>query len=266
MTDIRRLFFGLEIEAPWPEQLPQGRLIDPEHRHLTFSFLGNTDYTQMEQALLLFPEPKTKLGYAALFDHSLFLPPRSPRCVSWHVHWLNRGESLTLYQKQLTQWLKERGFSPDSKHSFTPHVTLCRSTFNLHAWRKESSPLPLMASAIHLYESKGHSRYESLWSYRFVPPFKEIEHMADMAFLVRGEDHSQLFFHAAIALAFHFPPLTRFIPLQGRWNHLEEVIVSLNQLIAEVDGEIGCPFKAVSFHSQIEKRESWMEWEMIVDV
>jgi hypothetical protein len=40
----------------------------------------------------------------------------------------------------------------------------------------------------------------------------------------------------------------------------------LNEAIARVDEQMGTPFKAVSFHGDIQEEEGVLKWEMIVDV
>ena len=43
-----RLFFGMEIVSPWLEQLPNGRIIETEYRHLTLAFLGETNMPELD--------------------------------------------------------------------------------------------------------------------------------------------------------------------------------------------------------------------------
>ena len=263
--NIKRLFLGMEIHAPWPEELPNGRLLDPENRHLTLAFLGNVDYPQIQEALHTFPSPLFTLGFAATFDQCLFLPRPHPHVVAWHVLWGVREEMFMAYQKTLIQWLQKKGFSTDPKEQFMPHVTLCRAPFKEQSWQRVFKPLPLIAHHIHLYESVGNLKYKSLWKYSMLAPFEEIEHTADLAYLIRGSTYNELFYHAAIALCFHFPPLVTFISLLNVLN-LEEVIIALNQLVYKADCEIGCPFKAVSFHSQMQNEKNILQWMMIIDV
>jgi 2'-5' RNA ligase len=262
----KRLFFGMEVRAPWPEKFPFGRLLDPEHRHLTLAFLGSVDYSQLEKALVRFPQPPFTLGFATQFDQSLFLPPRHPRVVAWHLHFFDREHELASFQKQLVDWLLAEGFKPDMRHSFTPHVTLCRAPFRERGWRARFVPIPALLQAIHLYESVGNLKYQPIWSYPLLPPFEEFEHTADIAYRIRGTSYDQLFIHAALALAFNFPPLLPFIQHQTGLNGLEDVIMALNHIVGHADGEIGCPFKAVSFHSKTVMHNNFIEWEMIVDV
>ena len=48
---------------------------------------------------------------------------------------------------------------------------------------------------------------------------------------------------------------------------LDDVVIALNERIARMDSEVGCPLKAVSFHGEIEVLSpSLLQWEMIVDV
>lgn len=256
----------MEVHAPWPKHLPEGRLLDKEHRHLTLAFLGATDYSKIEKALLEFPQPFFKVGFAGKFDQCLFLPLRHPHVVAWHVEWLEKNSELTHFYEMLIKWLQEKGFSPDCRHGFMPHVTLCRSPFKEREWSKKFSPLPLFVQHIHLYESVGQLKYEPVWSYPLLAPFEEIEHMADIAYQVRGESFDQLYHHGALALAFEFPPLLPYLRTKEGLTGLDAVIMELNQLVAEADQEIGTPFKAVSFHSHLEIEDHVMHWRMIIDV
>jgi len=264
--DQKRLFLGLEVNAPWPSEFPYGRLIDSAHRHVTLAFLGNIDFQKMEKALQSFPIPSFALGFAGYFDQCLFLPPRHPRVAAWHVTWSDRESELVRYQKTLIEWLKENDFAVDTRHRFLPHVTLCRSPFKERSWQRAFAPLPLIAHTIHLFESVGNLKYVSLWHHSLLSPFDEKEHTADLAFTVKAESYKQLFMHAATALCFHFPPLLSYIPSEINVVNLEEVIISLNQMVGSADGAIGCPFKAVSFHNKMSVENGIIQWEMIIDV
>lgn len=263
---MKRLFFGIEVKAPWPSKFPVGRILEEEHRHLTLAFLGHIDYSQLLEVFASFPAPSFKVGFVGKFDQCLFLPPKHPRVVAWHIAWFEENSAFTRFYDALTHWLQKSGFSLDLHHDFTPHLTISRSPFNKKAWRKTFTPLPCLLKDIHLYESLGHSKYQSLWSYPLFPPFEEIDHTADIAFHVYGETLDQLFQNAQVALAFTFPLFLDFFSQKKGFTSLEEIVIGLNNVVSYADKEIGCPFKAVSFHGQIKKIDHALQWEMIIDV
>ena len=53
-------------------------------------------------------------------------------------------------------------------------------------WLDHFTPLPFFVKAIHLYQSLGNLQYQSLWESPLLSPFEELEHTADIAFLIRG--------------------------------------------------------------------------------
>ncbi len=264
--EIRRLFFGIEVFAPWHQKLPRGRLLDENHRHLTLAFLGEANFTKLMQALPTFPKPLFKVGLVGFFDSLLFLPERHPHVVAWYVEWLHSQNVLEQYHKEVLHWLVNLGFNPDIRDEFLPHVTICRQPFFPREWKKAFQPLPLIAKDIHLYESMGHLKYEPRWTYSLKAPFEEIEHTADIAFNIRAENLEQLYLNAQCALAFKFPQLLPYLQKMKQEN-LEEIIIGLNEIVAKADSEVGCPFKAISFHGELETEEdNVLLWEMIIDV
>lgn len=265
-TRVKRVFIGLEILAPWPEHLPAGRLIEESERHMTLAFLGNTPIERLKEALQDFPTPDFTVGLVGTFDQCLFLPPHKPSVVAWHADCLKQTK-LNTFQKTLTEWLQQKGFSFDQKKEFLPHVALARSPFDIKPWKASFSILPFIAKDIHLYESLGHSKYTSLWTYTFKSPFEEIAHTADIAFLIRGNCLEELFLHAQSALCFCYPPLTAFAISPLQLESLIDIIIALNERISTADQEIGVPLKAISFHGDIqEETDGTLYWEMIVDV
>ena len=113
----------------------------------------------------------------------------------------------------------------------------------------------------------GHSKYLSIWSWPLLPPFEEIEHLADIAFHVYGQKIDQLYMHAFVALSFKCPPLLDYFQEKRELQSMEEIVIYLNEAVSKADQEIGCPFKAVSFHGTIERMQNHLlRWEMIVDV
>ncbi len=264
--ETKRLFFGMETISPWPEDLPAGRILAETDRHLTLAFLGDVDLSRLLQLLTDFPKPPFSIGLAAVFDRPIFLPPSSPRVAAWHVHWLEQKIEFLAFQKSHVLWLKNQGFSiRDGKKEFLPHVTLARGPFVVSEWEKAFQKLPLYIKNIHLCESLGYSKYKVLWNSPMLAPFDEMEHTADLAFLIRGKNLAQLHLHAQLALSFYFPAFIQYFTF-NEVGSLADMISSMNRLVAQADTEEGCPFKAVSFHGDLKNGEQFLEWEMIVDV
>lgn len=263
----KRLFFGLEAFAPWPQNLPTGRLLKENQRHLTIAFLGNVDFFKLKNILNSFPIPSFKVGLSGKLDKCLFLPKKTPTVVAWHVDWMEEASALNLYQRALIAWLQYQGFNPDDNKDFLPHVTICRAPFAKEEWEQTFVPLPVIVQTIHLYESLGNLEYQSIWTFPLHPPFQEIEHTADIAFNIYGENLSQLQKHAFTALTFKFPQLLEFFKLLKTPLSLDELIANLNHIVALADVAVGCPFKAISYHGEInENADETITWEMIVDV
>lgn len=263
---IKRLFFAIETHAPWPSDFPKGRMLESSHRHLTLAFLGNIPFAPLLKLLDQFPKPPMRVGSAGYFDSCLPLPPRHPHVVAWHAKWWETNPPLHEFYSLLSQWLDSHHYAIDHR-PWKPHVTLCRQPFDPEAWKQAFKPLPFYTGSIHLYESKGNLNYIPIWSYPLQFPFEEIEHTADMAFLIHGETPLQLYHHAFAALAFKMPELLDYFMPGVAITELVDIIVLLNAIICQADAAIGCPMKAVSFHGEISVQpDSLLQWEMIVDV
>lgn len=261
-----RLFFGLETVAPWPEELPPGRHLSPEARHITLAFLGEVDEKKLLSQIQEIPLPTRLIGWQGQFTKVAFYPSRKPHVAAWNMKWDPESQGIVDYQKELASWLKDRGFKLEEKHPFNPHVTLCRSPFNQREWEKAFHPLPYYTGALNLYQSLGNSRYKAIWSHPFQPPFIEIEHTADIAFQIFAEREEQLFQHARVALAFKVPNLINEPLPPFAVDSMEKIVKGLNWHIAQLDQKEPIPFKAVSYHGEIEKKGPFYTWEMIVDV
>jgi 2'-5' RNA ligase len=258
----------LEVLAPWPEDLPKGRLLDPTHRHLTIAFLGNTNFPHILDTLKDFPQPPFKVGLAGIFDKCLFLPKKHPNVAAWHVTWLCDSKPLADYQKTFLNWLTNSGFTPNqSEREWLPHATLCRKPFNTDEWTQAFVPLPMIFKDLHLYESVGDLKYTPIWTFPLLAPFEELDHTADIAFKIHGNTLHDLYCNALIALAFEFTPFKDFQNPQKTLDTIDDVIISLNDALTQIDQKIGCPFKAVSFHGDVTLLQNdILQWEMIVDV
>ena len=256
---------GFEVHAPWPSDLPKARQIDVSQRHLTVAFLGKTSFEKVEGFLPRMPKPSFLLGHVGVFDSCLFLPPKVPRVIAYHVKSLG-PDPLFNYQKKLAAFLENEGYQLE-KRDFLPHVTLGRSPLIQADWENHFFPLPLYYTSLHLYESLGNSHYQSLWSFFLQAPFTEIEHAADIAFYIYGESVEQVHLHAQVALVFECPALIEYIELEKPRESVEAIVIQLNEMVTKADQDVGTPFKAVSFHGEIQKnKQGLLEWEMIVDV
>ncbi len=266
-SEIKRLFFGFEVHAPWPEKWPSGRLLSESNRHITVAFFGNIPYKPLAELLKQIPKPVFQIGLTGQFDKPLFLPERHPHVVAWHMRWFEEEALLRVFQKELITFLQDNGYCFKHADDFLPHLTVCRSPFVNSSWRKAFVSLPFYIKNFHLYESIGSLTYRPLWTFPLEAPFEEIEHTADIAFIVRGRSLTQISLHAQIALAFNFPLLVPYINLPQKLNSLDDLIIELNERVFRIDQEIGCPFKAISFHGDLIEEESGiLKWEMIVDV
>jgi 2'-5' RNA ligase len=257
MSDEKRLFFAAELTAIWPEHLPSGRILAEENRHLTLVFLGQTSPSKLLEKTI--PLPTFDIGPASYSTKWIFLPSeQEARVIAAETASLG---PLLAYQHTLAQWNP----SPDSR-PFFPHITLARGPLDVEAWKKIPCEIPFYIRSIALMESLGHSHYQTLWSHPLLPPFAEIEHTADIAFLIRGSDFYDLFLHAQVALSFKFPSLIAYFSKEKNFPSLDTVIAALNEVIAKADLDIGVPFKAVSYHDELSYHSNHLEWKMIVDV
>ncbi len=218
----------------------------------------------MNEILKDFPTPSFKVGPAGYFDQCLFLPERHPHVVAWHVQWYEKVV-FDEFQKLIANWLICQGY-PIDERPFLPHVTIARSPFKDHEWKKSFIHLPIIVKNIHLYESVGNLVYNPIWSFPIISPFEELDHTADIAFVIKAETIENIHLHAQIALAFKFPAILEYIKKIPLKSQLDDIIISLNHLITLADSDIGCPFRAVSFHGDLKKENGIYKWEMIVDV
>ena len=250
---VKRLFFGFEVDAPWPDQGPEGRLIPPESRHLTLAFLGNIDENTLDLSKI--PLPEGKIGSVAKASSLAFFE----RVVAYSLEALD--PSLLDYQKALAEAL---GIVDDRRYH--GHVSLARAPFDKQAWEAAFEPVPVLLGSLHLYESLGNFTYPPIWTHELVKPFEEIEHTADVAFLVRGKDLSQLGYHASFALSFAFPEFLPYCEFKQIVS-FEALVSDLNRMVTRADIDVGSPVKAVSFAGHAHEIEAGiLEWEMIVDI
>ena len=266
-SDEKRIFFAFDVYCPWPDHFPEGRLIEKEHRHLTLIFLGNSHFPKMEEILKDLPLPSFQVGRCGVFDKCLFLPNEVANVAAFQIHWLEDDKAVENFQENLLQSLEEKKLMAKKKNRFKAHVSVARKPKELDKWKESFISLPMYIQNLHLFESLGFSKYNSLWQHEIIAPFKEISHTADIAFHVYGESFSELHLNAQTALAFKFPKMIQYFSSQPNMKSLDEVIIKLNDMVTKMDMDIGSPIKAVSFHGEAKKDEKNIyKWEMVVDV
>lgn len=261
----KRLFIALSIDIPWPSQLGEGRLLSEENRHITLSFLGNQNPEKISSIFDMIQPPS--LGFAGICKEILFLPPKSPHLVAWKIDWMDEDKKINALLSRIDAILNEHKIvRKREKRDFLSHVTIARDPKNIEEWREKFSSLPLITPSLVLFESKGNSTYKKLAEKKLLLPFEEFSHTADLALYVRGFDYSQIHLHAQLALSFFFPPILDFLQPRIETESIDEIIISLNDMVTKADIVIGAPFKAVSFHGQVKQEKDHLVWEMIIDV
>lgn len=207
VSNTKRVFFAYRIEAPWPGELPGGRLLAAEDRHATVAFLGDVDYAAVEAVRDGIPQLPCTLAPVGVFDETLLLPPRRPRVVAWHVDWWTLAEAVAEHVAATQQYLVSKSLLRPENRPWLPHVTLCRNPRSLDEWQAAFKPRPLIATGCYLYESIGKLRYRPLWGAEFLKPFTRCDEEGKVVFLVKGASKEELYLHARIARAFHLPKL-----------------------------------------------------------
>ena len=235
----------MEVFAPWHDPNSNARFIKPSMRHLTLAFYGD----QKPESI---PKPPFHLGKVAKASQFLFLPENKPRVIAYNVEFFHHDNELFSYAKEL------------GNASFLPHITIAREPFDKDTFKPPS--MPLMLGSIHLYESLGNLSYKPLETYPLILPFEEIPHTADIAFLVRGKNLTELCTHAQIAMSFAYPELLTYCRAK-EIESFHDIVVYLNEIVAKADIDVGSPIKAVSFAGDAKKIDQEIyEWEMIIDI
>jgi len=264
--DFFRVFVAAKVQAPWPE-MPKGKAIKEENRHITICFLGEL-LKENKEEYLDFPKPGFLLSPVGRFTKCVGMPKRHPRLIAFEGDFLNEQNHLENYQKEIFKWANSLKIELKNEYRpFYPHTTMIRRDFDEKKWQDAFVPTPFYISNIHLYESLGNSNYKILKSYPLKSAFEEMQHTADIAYIIRGKDFDEIYINAAVALAFQFPLICVYVEKGRSCSSLLEVIAALNEHVSHADIEWGCNFKAVSFHDKIKKTEDgYYEWEMIIDV
>ena len=76
-----------------------------------------------------------------------------------------------------------------------------------------------------------------------------------------------LLYNSFTALSFKATDFINYHKMLKKPSSIDDIIINLNEIIThcEID-EKTLPFKAVSFHQNLTKKNNLLNWEMIIDV
>lgn len=124
-----RLFVAIELpEAVKAELeriscgLPRARWVPADQRHLTLSFIGEVDGTELDNIIAGLETVRASAFSLQLKGVGCFPPRRDPR-VLWVG--VERSDLLVEFKKKIDRALNRAGITPDSR-KFFPHITLAR--------------------------------------------------------------------------------------------------------------------------------------------
>lgn len=258
--DTKRLLFGFEVHAPWPEMLPDEKTLKAKKRHLTLLFFGNTSYKKIHEHIRYMPKPFFRVGPIAIADSPLRLPNRSPDILTWHVEAF--GENfIDEYQRLIHDYFEEKGYDLEGK-KFIKHITLGKSASLIKEAKKNFQPLPLYFSTLHLYEKHQGDHYEPIWTYDLLPPFEEKK---KGHFILNGESFQQLFLNAQIALAFKYPALIPFLDQSYEVRNLHDGGIRLTTLINQAYRAIKVPITKAIFPDRGHEEKGLLSWDLFVE-
>ncbi|CDR35132.1 Conserved hypothetical protein [Criblamydia sequanensis CRIB-18] len=270
MVDFKKkIFFGLKACADWPLFCTKARFLNEKNRHMTLAFLGMQPYNELDFFLKSIPTPPL-VGFSAVAEEILFLPFNKPATASYSLRFLAGENRLLDYQKKLSSYLIQKDLIShiDQKRSFLPHVTFARQPFDKINLKFEFTSFIITLSTLHLYESLGGLSYSPLITKEVEKPFEEIDHTADIAYLIKGESLEEIALNAKAALMSRELNIEPFFNYSKKdFSSIESIVLWLNEAIREQDKNEGSPFKAVSHHGKIKiDNKNIFTWEMIVDV
>jgi 2'-5' RNA ligase len=166
--DTRRLFWGFEVHAQWPQFPHDGRIIEPESRHATVVFLGEVDYNILKPFIESY-RPSINSTPTGYFDHIMFLPnKRKARVISLGGK-INEMSQCTSEVQRIKRGMDDLGLSTEERE-WLFHVTVARAPFNREIWdnwlaTKHPLHIPFSLSSISLYQSLPSLTYKKLHSF-----------------------------------------------------------------------------------------------------
>src|SRR5512146_3052992 len=113
MNDQTRLFLAIPVVAVWPKELPPGKVLNEELRHITLVFLGNASISETVTHL---EKPPFTIGPCGFCNQIAFLPSdENPRVAAGKAIFLEKEKELFAYQHMVAQALnkiEKRKFFP----------------------------------------------------------------------------------------------------------------------------------------------------------
>jgi 2'-5' RNA ligase len=258
-ADKKRLLFGLEAHAPWPESLADVKTLKARHRHLTLVYFGDVSYKKLHDEIRYMPKPDFRVGPVAISDSSLSLSNRSPDMIAWHVDPFG-SDLINDYQYELVEYFTEKGYDFDKK-KYVKHITLGKSSLLKKEMKKSFKPLPLYFSNLHLYESLKGDQYEPIWTYDLLPPFEEGK---GGQFILYGESFQQIFLNAQIALAFKCPELVPFLDPSYQVRNLHDGGIRLTTLLNQAYRALKIPIEKATFLDSGKQDKGILSWPLQV--
>lgn len=259
-SDEKRLLFGFEAHAPWPEVLPDLKTLKAKHRLLTLLYFGDVSYKKLHDVIRYMPKPPFRVGPVAISDACLCLPNRAPDIITWHVHHFGE-DPINDYQHQIVEYFTQNGYDFEKK-KYIKHITLGKSAALRNEMKKNFRPLPLYFSNLHLYESHKGEQYEPIWTYDLFPPFEE---QKDGQFILYGESFQQVFLNAQIALAFKCPELVPFLDPSYQVRNLQDGGIRLTTILNQAYRAIKIPIENATFPESGKQSKGLLSWPLQVE-
>ena len=172
--DLKRLFWGFEVHAQWPQFPHDGRIIEPGSRHATMVFLGETDHDILKPFIESYRPAitSTPTGY---FDHIMFLPNKRKAHVISLGGKINEMTQCMSEVQRIKRGMNALGIKTEERE-WLFHVTVARAPFRQKPqelqklWESAlgAQPklhVPFSIASISLYQSMPDLTYKKLHSF-----------------------------------------------------------------------------------------------------
>lgn len=176
---IRRLFWGFDLETQWPPLLKDGRVLAPDYRHATISFLGELKLESLKDYLENF-SLKNQGALTGFIDSFIQLPEsRKPRVLCLTGRLDDEDKTLALVSKIREDMIK-LGLKTSDRKDWLFHVTVARGPFKSPKpasearayWEKhgKTERIPFYFKSLCLYQSLPGLIYKKIYSYTLAKP------------------------------------------------------------------------------------------------